>query len=401
MSKAEWENNEEIKIFREYLRIPTVHPNIDYTACVEFLKRQAASLDLPVDVEYPVNEANPVVIMKWLGKQPELPGIILNSHTDVVPVFPEKWTHDPFTADLDDEGRIYARGSQDMKCVGAQYLAAIRALKATGYQPKRTVYLTFVPDEEAGGFFGMREFIKGDYFKSLNVGLSLDEGSSSLDDSYYVYFAERTGWHIRFKISGTAGHGSLLLPNTAGEKLNYIVNKMMGFRASQVQQLKDNTRLFFGDVTTVNLTQLTGGVQRNVVPAMLEVVFDLRIGIDVDLVAFEQQIRDWCEEAGGGIEIVFEQKDEYIPPTKVDASNPYWTAFEKALNELNLKFRTHVCPGNTDSRFLRSVGIPALGFSPMNNTPILLHDHDEYIRADTYLHGIKVYTKLIAAVADV
>ncbi|XP_064549735.1 aminoacylase-1-like [Drosophila montana] len=401
MSKAEWENNEEIKIFREYLRIPTVHPNIDYTACVEFLKRQAASLDLPVDVEYPVNEANPVVIMKWLGKQPELPGIILNSHTDVVPVFADKWTHDPFTADLDDEGRIYARGAQDMKCVGAQYLAAIRALKAAGYQPKRTVYLTFVPDEEAGGFFGMREFIKGDYFKSLNVGLSLDEGSSSLDDSYYVYFAERTGWHIRFKISGTAGHGSLLLPNTAGEKLNYIVNKMMGFRASQVQALKDNTRLFFGDVTTVNLTQLTGGVQRNVVPAMLEVVFDLRIGIDVDLVAFEQQIRDWCEEAGGGIEIVFEQKDEYIPPTKVDASNPYWTAFEKALNELNLKFRTHVCPGNTDSRFLRSVGIPAIGFSPMNSTPILLHDHDEYIRADTYLHGIKVYTKLIAAVADV
>lgn len=108
----------------------------------------------------------------------------------------------------------------------------------------------------------------------------------------------------------------------------------MGFRASQVQKLKDNTKLFFGDVTTVNLTQLTGGVQRNVVPAMLEVVFDLRIGIDVDLVAFEQQIRDWCKEAGGGIEIVFEQKDEYIPPTKVDASNPYWTAFEKALNEL-------------------------------------------------------------------
>lgn len=31
MSKAEWENNNEIKIFREYLRIPTVHPNVDYS----------------------------------------------------------------------------------------------------------------------------------------------------------------------------------------------------------------------------------------------------------------------------------------------------------------------------------------------------------------------------------
>ncbi|EDV95051.1 aminoacylase-1 [Drosophila grimshawi] len=401
MSKAEWENNEEIKIFREYLRIPTVHPNIDYTDCVAFLKRQAASLDLLVDVEYPVNKDNPVVIMKWLGKQPKLPGIVLNSHTDVVPVFPEKWSHDPFSADMDDEGRIYARGTQDMKCVGAQYLAAIRALKAKGYQPKRTIYVTFVPDEEVGGYCGMREFIKGDYFKSLNIGLSLDEGSSSLDDGYYVYYAERTAWHIRFKFSGTAGHGSILLPNTAGEKLHFVVNKMMTFRETQVQKLKNDKSLFFGDVTTVNLTRLSGGVQSNVVPSMLEVVFDLRIAIDVDLVAFEQQIRDWCEQAGGGIEIIFEQKDEYVPPTKVDASNPYWLAFEKALNELNLKFRAHVCPGGTDSRFLRSVGIPALGFSPMNNTPILLHDHDEYIRANTYLHGIEVYTKLIAAVADV
>jgi len=31
MSTAKWENNEEIKIFREYLRIPTVHPNVDYS----------------------------------------------------------------------------------------------------------------------------------------------------------------------------------------------------------------------------------------------------------------------------------------------------------------------------------------------------------------------------------
>lgn len=34
MSKAEWESNEEIKIFREYLRIPTVHPNVDYSKFV-------------------------------------------------------------------------------------------------------------------------------------------------------------------------------------------------------------------------------------------------------------------------------------------------------------------------------------------------------------------------------
>jgi len=139
---------------------------------------------------------------------------------------------------------------------------------------------------------------------------------------------------LRFKISGTAGHGSILLPNTAGEKFNFIVNKMMEFRSSQVKMLARDSSLFFGDVTTVNMTIVNGGVQNNVVPAMLEVVFDLRIAIDVDLDGLEKQIRDWCEEAGGGIELVFEQKDEYVPPTKVDESNPFWLAFEKAMKEL-------------------------------------------------------------------
>lgn len=139
---------------------------------------------------------------------------------------------------------------------------------------------------------------------------------------------------MRFKISGTAGHGSILLPNTAGVKFNYIVNKLMGYRETQVKALSDNKRLFFGDVTTVNLTMVSGGVQNNVVPSLLEVVFDLRIAIDVDLEAFEKQINDWCEEAGGGIEIEYEQKEKFVPPTKIDESNPFWTAFEAATKEL-------------------------------------------------------------------
>ncbi|XP_017873802.1 PREDICTED: aminoacylase-1A-like isoform X3 [Drosophila arizonae] len=398
MSRAEWENNEEIQIFREYLRIPSVHPNVNYTACVEFLKRQAASLELPVEV---VSVGlNPVVVIKWLGKQPELPSIVLNSHMDVVPVFPDKWTHEPFNAEMDDEGRIYARGAQDMKSVATQYLGAVRSLKASGYQPKRTVYLTFVPDEEAGITPGMANLVKTDYFKRLNVGFSLDEGIASEDETYSVFYAERTIWHLRLKIRGTSGHGSLLLNKTAGQKFSYILVKIMEFRDLEVRRLEQNSKVDIGDVTTMNLTQLGGGVQSNVVPPLLEVVFDIRIAITVDTDELEKKIRDWCEEAGGGIELVFESKEPFVPPTKIDASNPYWLAFKQALDELGVKTRQRVFPGGTDSRFLRQAGISALGFSPINNTPILLHDHNEYLRADTYLRGIEIYKKLIAAVAN-
>lgn len=78
----------------------------------------------------------PIDILTLKGTDESLPSIILNSHTDVVPVVREKWTVDPFEAIKKPNGDIVARGSQDMKCVGIWYLEALR--KLSGQKFKRT-----------------------------------------------------------------------------------------------------------------------------------------------------------------------------------------------------------------------------------------------------------------------
>lgn len=351
-------------------------------------------------MHFPVNEKNPLITMTWKGTQPDLPAIVLNSHMDVVPVYEDMWTHPPFAADIDEEGRIYARGSQDMKCVGLQYLAAIRGLKKDGVTMKRTIIVMWVPDEEKGGKLGMAKFVDQEAFKNLNVGFSLDEGLASPDDEYPVYYAERSIWHIILKCRGTPGHGSLLLKGTAGEKVRYMVDKFMDMRRFEEMKLENNPELSVGDVTTVNLTMLEGGIQNNVVPPELRVMFDLRLAIEVNHDDFLEQIKKWCEEAGGNIKIDFEQKDPFVEPTKITPDNIYWTAFKGAIDQMGLKMTTRIFPGGTDSRFIRLKGIPAIGFSPMNNTPVLLHDHDEFLKADTYLRGIDIYKKIIPSVAN-
>lgn len=60
-------------------------------------------------------------------------------------VLKEKWTHKPFSAYVDEKGNIFARGSQDMKSVGIQYLEAIRRLKLQGVSLRRTIHISFVP----------------------------------------------------------------------------------------------------------------------------------------------------------------------------------------------------------------------------------------------------------------
>lgn len=65
---------------------------------------------------------------------------------------------------------------------------------------------------------------------------------------------------------------------------------MNEFRTNEAAKLANNRTLTLGDVTTVNLTMLSGGVQENVVPPEASLVYDIRLAIDVDHKAFEEQV---------------------------------------------------------------------------------------------------------------
>ncbi|CAH2006394.1 unnamed protein product [Acanthoscelides obtectus] len=326
---------------------------------------------------------------------------MLNSHMDVVPVFEDKWTYKPFSAHMDEQGNIYARGAQDMKSVGIQYLEAIRWLMSKGVTLRRTLHVTFVPDEEIGGKDGMAVFVKTNLFKNLNVCFALDEGMASETDVFALYYGERSIWQVMFYCPGHTGHGSLLLENTPGEKVAYLLKKIYEFRKTQQDKLTDNPDMTLGDVTTVNVTKLNGGVQNNVIPPEFTFVMDSRIALSVDLQKYEEMLNRWCQEAGQGVHFKVDKKQMHIPATKLDATNPFWMAFKEVTDRLGLKLKPQVFPGGTDSRYLRAVGIPALGFSPINNTPILLHDNDEFLNRCTFVRGIRYYCDILQQVAEV
>jgi aminoacylase len=173
------EDDPAIQRFREYLQIPTVQPSVDYEPAMEFLLGQAEEIGLGT-TRIELVKKKPILVLTWKGSEPSLTSILLNSHMDVVPVDLEKWEHDPFAADMDEAGNIYARGTQDMKGMGMHYLEAIRLLKQKSFEPVRTIHVIFVPDEEIGGDDGWKVFINSAEFASLNVGIALDEGGLTI-----------------------------------------------------------------------------------------------------------------------------------------------------------------------------------------------------------------------------
>ncbi|KAF1332570.1 Acy1-like metalloprotease, partial [Globisporangium splendens] len=349
----------------------------------------------------------------WEGDDLSLPGILLNSHYDVVPVVEEHWQYDPFEGKVLDDGRIYGRGVQDMKSVGIQYVEAVYKLKKSGLKPKRNVYLMYVPDEEVGGVQGMQEVLQHAAFKAIQpIAFAFDEGLANPEDAFTVFYGERVGWPLYVTAKGPTGHGSRFIANTAPAKIVDVCNKALAFRHEQEQLLNaepgckhgDMKKRKLGDVTTVNLTMLRCGVSTdggkthalNVIPTEATAGFDIRISPGTDLDAFQAKLDEWCSDEGVSWEFSHSAKapfrEHYM--TKLDNDNVWWLLFKRSCEKFGVAIEAEVFPAATDSRFLRRLGVPALGFSPMNKTEILLHEHNESLHKDTFLKGIDAYAAI-------
>lgn len=299
-----------------------------------------------------------------------------------------------------------------MKCVGQQYLEAIRRLKSSGFQPLRTVYLSFVSDEEIGGHDGAEKFADSDEFKKMNVGIVLDEGLASPNENYRAFYAERSPWWLVIRATGAPGHGAKLYDNTAMENILKSIESVRRFRAAQFDLVKSGLKSE-GEVISVNMVFLKAGTPSptgfvmNLQPSEAEAGFDIRIPPTADQVPLEKRIAEEWAPASRNMTFEFKQKvsvyDKFGKPvlTATDSSNPWWTLLEGAVKKVNEKLgRPEIFPASTDARYFRQLGLPAIGFSPMKNTPILLHDHNEFLNQAEYLRGIEIYESIIKAYAS-
>lgn len=120
LTPAESENA--IESFVKFIQFETVSATAPdtgaYKEAASFLIEQLTSIPCLDEIHY-LEEApdhSPVIVARWKGIEDDLPVILLNSHYDVVPAPREDWTVEPFSGFRKD-GKIYGRGTQDMKCV--------------------------------------------------------------------------------------------------------------------------------------------------------------------------------------------------------------------------------------------------------------------------------------------
>jgi acetylornithine deacetylase len=160
----ETHRQEALALLRALIRVPSLEGN--EKPCQDILDHKLREIGLAVDTWAPSDkalQAHPAYVPtgRSYADRPNVVGVahgagggrslILNGHVDVVPTGPtETWQHGPWSGDYVD-GRVYGRGSADMKGGLVASVLAAMALKTAGIQLKGDLIVESVVDEEAGG----------------------------------------------------------------------------------------------------------------------------------------------------------------------------------------------------------------------------------------------------------
>ena len=221
-----------IESLRDLIRIPSINPPDPPGAELDAARYLAGALDeagIPATVHEPVPGRGSVTARLRGDGSGGLP-VLLLSHLDVVPAPDERWTHDPFAADVAD-GWVYGRGAVDMKDLVAMELEVMRMLAAeataAGRDPasdpvpglRRDVLVASTADEEAGGLVGAA-WLALDQPETLRAAAAINEAGAVAVYAgdrrlYPIQVAEKGTTAYRLTIHGSWGHGSMPRPDNA------------------------------------------------------------------------------------------------------------------------------------------------------------------------------------------
>ena len=275
-----------IALERRLIGFDTVSRNSNLQM-VDFLCEALEGMGLAVEV-HASDDGGKANVFATLGA-PDAGGLMLAGHMDVVPVEGQDWHTDPFTL-TEADGKLYGRGTADMKSFIAQAIVAAEAVRAKSL--KLPLHLVFTYDEEVGclGAAHLMERLAANNHvmpKCAVVG----------EPTNFGVFRMHKGFHsARVSVRGVEGHSSK--PGKGANAIYQaalVINKLM-----EVEQERKGHRsmeeYFEIPHTTLNVGLVGGGTALNIIPNHAEVVFEYRTmpGEDPDYVL--NQIRGYVAE---------------------------------------------------------------------------------------------------------
>ena len=408
-----------------------------FTGFIEWVKSSYPLLNERLELTM----LNDSMLYRWVGSDTSLPPILVTGHYDVVPVIPgseDLWQHPPFAGVIAD-GIIWGRGALDDKSGVLGILEAVTYLLESGYQPTRTVYLSFGHDEEIGGSEGAAAIV--DYLASQDVRLawSLDEGSFVFDGIIpgvttvvaTINVAEKGSVTLDIVATDAGGHSSMPPKDTAVSDLAQAIvslhqNPFPGGLEGLGAEMFDNISRYmpfgtkalfanqwlFGSLienqlsnaattnamlrTTTAPTMLAGSVKTNVLPIEAVATVNFRIHPRDSVDSVEAYVSNLVSSDS----VAVRNRGGADASAVSDWNAPGFELIGQSMREVygDIVVTPGLMVAASDSRHYGKVADNAYRFNPIRLTPELLtgfHGTNERISVADYAQGVRGYIRII------
>jgi acetylornithine deacetylase/succinyl-diaminopimelate desuccinylase-like protein len=432
---------EPVELLRELLRVRSINPPGDEATVADILAHYLSDAGLKTEIlTSPAGRAN---LVAHVDGPRDRPALVLLSHSDVVPVEEDRWSRDPFSAEVAD-GFLWGRGALDMKGISVMHAVAAAELVRAGHALTREIIVAMVADEEAGGDEGAR-WLLDEHSQLVGFGDGrpapevIGEGAYGVSGMLErpvipVALGEKTAVWVEFLAEGESGHGALPPARQAAVNLAAIVAQVAGFGTPRVHpvmreqfatlaaaasggpsavfralaspagaavsralapRLRKSGALGLLLSDSITPTVMEAGYKSNVVPGEARASFDCRLLPDTDIDAFVSSLDTKARRRGG--RVVNDVRKGHGP---VSGKGPLLDVLHHASKQIvpDPISTVSLSPGITDLRFFRAYGATGYGWTPLVLTPQLLatiHGHDERVPVVDFERAVAIMCDVV------
>lgn len=378
-----------LELAQTLVRINTVSARSNL-ALIHFIRDELARLGVASHLTYNA-EKTKANLFATLGEGKPA-GLILSGHTDTVPWDGQDWSADPLGAGVAD-GRLYGRGSADMK----SFIAIALAHAGDFLESKApfAIHLAFSYDEEVG-CFGVKELI-ADMREAGIAPLACIVGEPT---SMVPAIAHKGVYRYKCCVRGKEAHSSLTPQSVnAIEMAARVVGKLRDM-AEGFQREEPRYDGFDVPFSTASVGQFHGGIADNVVPRDAQFRYEFRDLPTADAHAMQQQLvaharslepamKAVAPEAGFRFETICE-----IPSFLGSATD----GVTRLAQRLSGESRTTLVAFGTEAGIFKAAGIPTVVCGPGSITQA--HQPDEYVsleqlaRCESFMCGLAAVRRI-------
>lgn len=370
MERSSMEKELVFEILEELIKIDTANPPGNEKAAAEYLYRLFSKYGIEAEL-WDLGNHRANLTVSCGGEEPEL---MFCGHLDTVPVT-EGWSVPPFRA-LRRDGRIYGRGTADMKGGIAAMSAAMIELSKERARFRGNLSLVFVADEEACNI-GMRQFLKG----KVNAGFAVIGEPTELK----VATAHRGVLRDEIDIIDLPYHAALCgRESNAVNRAAKAVLSLLG--------MNETLQTYRHEVLPppgIAVTKVEGYENDNIVPGVVRLLTDFRI---LPGMSFEEcrRLEEQALEAAGKYEI---REHFFLPGGETDSSHPFvrrcCAIGEKLLHR---EQKPEAFGASCEQCFLTAKGIPTVICGPGSLKQA--HIIDEFVEEEQIRLAERYYIRI-------